>query len=159
MMEKIHMDKIKGTVVLISTVIGNELGMICPALVLLMFLMIADYVSGMLASKKEAAEHPNNKRYGWSSQKSIIGIYKKFGYILTVFVAISTDYVIYALLGEMGIEYQMKTTFGFIVTIWLVINEMLSLLENAGRMGVKLPKFLLDILAEMKKDIDEHNEK
>ena len=29
------------------------------------------------SAKKEAIEHPDDQKYGWSSKKSIIGIYKK----------------------------------------------------------------------------------
>lgn len=147
----------KSVITLISAYIGNIFEIISPAIVLLMFLMIVDYISGMLASKKEAIEHPNNKKYGWSSKKSIIGIYKKVAYVLTVLVAITMDYVIYVLLRKMGIEYQVKTLFGFLVTIWFIINELLSILENAGRMGAMLPKFLKNMLSELKKDIDEYD--
>lgn len=159
MEKKISANALKGITATMCMIIGNELKLISLAIILLFFLMIVDYISGMLASKKEAVEHPHNKKYGWSSKKSIIGIYKKVGYILTILVAVSTDYVLYALLGEMGIEYQIKTIFGFLVTIWLIINELLSILENAGRMGVDLPKFLERVLAEMKKDVDEHGTK
>ena len=152
MERKISVSMIKGIATMTCTVIGNELEMISPALILLLLLMITDYISGMLASKKEAVEHPNSK-------KSIIGIYKKAGYIVTILAAISTDYILYALLGEMGIAYQTKTFFGFLVTIWLTLNELLSILENAGRLGVALPQFLMSILVEMKKDVDEHGTK
>lgn len=159
MNNKIHTYAIKGITVLISSLIGCELEIISPAMILLIFLMIVDYISGMLASKKEAVDHPNDKNYGWSSKKSLIGIYKKVGYILTILVAVSTDYIIYAFLGKMGIEYQLKTIFGFLVTIWLMINELLSILENAGRMGAKLPKFLQNILSELEQEVDDYNNK
>lgn len=156
-MEKKPDFSMKGVFTLISAYIGNIFEIISPAIVLLMFLMFVDYISGMMASKKEAIEHPNNKKYGWNSKKSIIGIYKKIGYILTVLVALITDYVIYELLKKMGIEYQVKTLFGFLVTIWFILNELLSILENAGRMGATLPKFLKNMLSELKKDIDEYD--
>lgn len=159
MEKKVSINTLKGVIATTGAIIGNELEMISPAIILLIFLMIVDYVSGMLASKKEAVEHPNNKKYGWSSKKSIIGIYKKMGYILTILVALSTDYMIYALLGKMGIEYSIKTIFGFVVTIWLIINELLSILENAGRMGAILPKFLMNILAEIRNDVDDYGTK
>ena len=159
MEKKISVNTLKGVVAMTGAIIGNELEMRSPALILVIFLMVVDYVSGMLASKKEAMEHPNNKKYGWSSKKSIIGIYKKIGYVLTILVAISTDYMIYALLGKMGIEYPIKTIFGFVVTIWLIINELLSILENAGRMGAALPKFLMNILAEIRSDVDDYGTK
>lgn len=159
MTNKIHTYTIKIIAVFVSSLLGSELEIISPAIILLMFLMIIDYISGMLASKKEAVEHPNNKNYGWSSKKSLIGIYKKIGYILTILVAVSTDYIIYEFLGKMGIEYQIKTIFGFLVTIWLIINELLSILENAGRMGAKLPKFLQKILSELEQEVEDCNTK
>lgn len=159
MNQKNYINIIRSGVVIIGSYIGNLFDVISPAIILLIILTIVDYFSGMLASKKEAIEHPNDKRYGWSSKKSIIGIYKKLGYILTVLVALSTDYLIYALLGEIGVEYQIKTLFGFLVTIWFIINELLSILENAGRMGAVLPQFLQNVLSELKKDINDYSEK
>ncbi len=134
--------------------IGNKFGLLIPILCLLLFLMFLDYISGMVASKKEAIEHPNNKKYGWSSKKGVLGIYKKIGYILTVFVAICIDYLIYKFVDELGLQYNSHTYFGLLVTIWFIINEILSILENAGRMGVELPKFLKRTLTELQKDID-----
>lgn len=154
-----QLSMIKTGFMMLGTIIGNKLGILAPAMLLLIFLMMVDYVSGMLASKKEAVEYPNDARYGWSSRKSIIGIYKKVGYMLTVLVAVSTDYLIYKFLGEMGISYQMKTTFGLLVVIWLILNELLSILENASRMGAILPQFVSNALVELKKNIERENDK
>ena len=63
---------LKGLVVGVVTLISDKFGIVVPALILLSLLMVVDYLSGMLASKKEALEHPNNKKYGWSSKKSIL---------------------------------------------------------------------------------------
>lgn len=146
---------IKDVIVISGAYIGNFFEIISPAIILLIILTAVDYFSGMLASKKEAVEHPNDKKYGWSSKKSVIGIYKKIGYIITVLVALSTDYLIYSLLEKIGVEYQIKTLFGFLVTIWFIINELLSILENVGRMGVVLPQFLRTV----KRDINNYDGK
>ncbi len=150
---------IKDVIVISGAYIGNFFEIISPAIILLIILTAVDYFSGMLASKKEAVEHPNDKKYGWSSKKSVIGIYKKIGYIITVLVALSTDYLIYSLLEKIGVEYQIKTLFGFLVTIWFIINELLSILENVGRMGVVLPQFLRTVLVELKRDINNYDGK
>ena len=63
----------KYAVILMTTWIGKKLKLLFPAIMLLLLLMIADYISGMLASKKEGIEYPDDKNYGWSSKKSIIG--------------------------------------------------------------------------------------
>lgn len=150
---------VKGSITFLGAILGDKLKLISPIMLLLIILMIADYVSGMLASKKEAVEHPDDINFGWSSKKSVMGIYKKVGYILTILVALSTDYIIYKLVEEMGISYQTNTFFGFLVIIWFIINELLSILENAARMGAVLPKFIQNALAELKKDIDNHDGK
>lgn len=140
---------------IIGTWIGTKLQLFIPILILLGILMIIDYISGMLAAKREALDHPNNKRYGWSSKKSIIGIYKKVGYVFTIFTTSGIDYMLYRYAQELGLSYQNYTNFGLLVTIWFVINEILSILENVGRMGTKLPMFLRKILSELQKSIDE----
>lgn len=113
--------------------------------------MFLDYISGILASRKEAVESPNNIKYGVSSKKSILGIYKKIGYILTVFVAISADYVIFWFSNEIGISIKGNTLFGLLVTVWFALNEVISILENVERMGVELPLFLVKFLNKTKK--------
>lgn len=146
---------LKGVITGVATLIGDILGLVGPAMILLCILMIVDYVSGMLASKKEAVEHPKGKKYGWNSKKGIIGIYKKVGYLLTILVAISTDYIIFRFIKEIGIDYNTNTFFGLLVVIWFILNELISILENAGRMGVMLPGFLMKILSEIKGKIEE----
>ena len=122
---------------------------------ILFFLMITDYLSGMLAAKKEAIEHPNDTAYGWSSKKSIIGIYKKIGYLIAISVAISTDYIIAKYFHEFNYEYKYDTAFGTLVAIWYVLNELLSIIENAGRMGAPLPEFLKKIISQLKNNIND----
>ncbi len=135
--------------------VSNKLGLLLPALGLLMGLMIIDYISGMLAAKKEALENPGDSKYGWSSKKSVLGIYKKLGYMLTILVAVSIDYLIFKFAKEIGLEFGSNTIFGLLVTIWFIINELLSILENVGRMGTELPEFLKRVLSELKNDLDD----
>lgn len=59
----------------------------------------------------------------------------------------------------MGLDYQTNTFFCFLIVIWFIINELLSILENAARMGAVLPKFIQQVLAELRKDIDNRGEK
>lgn len=140
---------------IITTIVGawvsNQFGLLFPMLCLLMLLMIA--------AKKEALEHPGSKKYGWSSKKGVLGIFKKVGYVFTIFVALCIDYLIYEFAQELGILYESRTYFGLLVAIWFIINESISILENAGRMGVELPEFLKKTLCDMKKDVNDKNEK
>ncbi len=134
--------------------ISSKLGLLIPLMCLLIVLMLIDYISGLLAAKKEALEYPDNKEYGWSSKKSVLGIYKKVGYILTIFIAICIDYLIYRFADELGLQHNSGTIFSLLITFWFVINEILSILENIGRMGVELPNFLKNILTELKNGVN-----
>lgn len=149
----------RGTMGAIGAWVMDQFDLLLPTVFLLTILMIIDYLSGMLASKKEALDHPNSKQYGWNSKKSLLGIYKKASYIFIISVAICTDYIIYKFTAELGIKFEHKTIFGLLVTIWLILNELISILENAGRMGANLPDFLKKVLTELQSSIDKKGKK
>ena len=70
---------IQGTLTAVGAYLSSRLGILFPVLYLLLGMMVLDYVSGMLASKKEALDHPGDTSYGWSSKKGAKGIIKKLG--------------------------------------------------------------------------------
>ena len=72
----------KAATLLTTAWISDRLGLLFPSIILLFVLMAADYISGMLAAKKESLEHLFDKNYGWSSKKSLVGIYKKLDIFL-----------------------------------------------------------------------------
>ena len=51
-----------------------------------------------------------------------------------------------------------KAIFGLLVTVWLVLNEMLSVVENAGRMGAPVPPWLARCVASLKDKLDQEAE-
>ena len=136
----------------------DKLGVLFPVLVIFIMMMIADQISGMMASKREALDHPGDPNYGWSSTKWRKGIYKKFGYILTVLVGIVVDFIIFNVAAELGISISANTMFGLLCAVWLILNELLSIMENAGRLGAPLPDFLIHVLAVMKNKVEHQGE-
>ena len=87
-------------------------------------------------------------------QKGLIGLMKKFSYIVTVCVAILVDILLINAGKYIGVNVNMKTFFGLLVTVWFILNEALSILENAGRIGAKIPAFFLKVIATLKKKVD-----
>lgn len=138
--------------------ISGKLGILFPVLVAVCFMMTVDQLSGMMASKKEALDHPGDSNYGWSSTKWRKGLYKKLGYILTIAVAMMVDYIIFTVSETAGITLPIDTMFGLLTIIWFIINEALSILENAGRMGAQLPDFLVNVLAVLKDKVETSGE-
>lgn len=142
--------------------LSDKLGILFPMLCIFVIMMLADQFSGMLASKKEAADNPNDPTLGWSSKKWNTGIYKKCGNIIVVGVAITIDYVILRTASYIGLSLSTQTIFGLLTIVWFILNELLSIFENAGRLGAPLPDFLKDVLVVMKNKVenkgDESNE-
>lgn len=151
-MTKTQIQVLHGGLSVVTAAVSAKLGILYPMLLVFAVVMVIDFLSGMAASAREAIEHPEDATKGWSSRKGLLGILKKGGYILVVTVAILIDYVILKTGNYLGIEASFQTFFGLLVTIWFILNETLSILENAGRMGAdgKIPDFLLRIIATLK---------
>jgi phage-related holin len=45
--------------------------------------------------------------------------------------------------------------FGTLVTVWLILNEVVSILENLSEVGVPLPSFLKKITEKLKKTAEQ----
>ncbi|SFO03732.1 toxin secretion/phage lysis holin [Pseudobutyrivibrio sp. UC1225] len=130
-------------------------GLIGPAFSMLLVLMFTDYISGILAARTEAIKRPNDKKSGLNSRKGVIGIYKKIGYVITIFVSICLDYLIGKYIRNLGVNYNDDSVLGLMVTLWFDINEIISIFENMGRMGVTLPKKIRNILVDLKSNMDD----
>lgn len=132
----------------------DRFGILPYVLAILAVMMFVDYFTGMAASKREAIDHPDDPAYGWSSAKGAVGIFKKFGYLCVILVAMVVDYIIGAAASEMGLQFGVKAAFGMIVAVWYLLNELLSIIENAGRMGAPVPEWLAKYISSLKNKIE-----
>lgn len=146
---------IGGMISAITAWLFDKLGILLYVLLFLAVAMIIDYLSGMTASKMEAIDHPDDPAYGWNSKKGAKGIFKKVGYLCIIAVAMMVDWVILHVAADIGFEISVKTFFGIMVTVWYLLNEMLSIIENVGRMGAPVPDWLKKYIAVLKKSIDD----
>lgn len=110
-------------------------------LTILIGLMIVDYGTGI------AKAYVNSEI---SSRTGIIGILKKLGYILIVIVGMSADYLITTAGLAIGIDIPASFTIGLLVIIWLILNELISILENVVILGAPVPSFLITIISKLK---------
>ena len=134
--------------------LSDKLGILFPVLCVLSCAMVIDYFTGMLASKKEAIEHPGDENYGWCSKKGALGIIKKVSYLCVITVAIMVDFVISVVSGYLNVSMPVTTFFGLLVAVWYLLNELLSIIENAGRMGGPVPDWLRKYISVLKDKID-----
>lgn len=145
---------IQGALAAAGAFLSDKLGILFPVLCTLSLMMVIDYITGMLASKTESIDHPGDTAYGWSSRKGAKGIIKKVGYLCVIAVAMVVDYVIATVSGTLGFTMQASAFFGLLVAVWYLLNELLSIIENAGRMGAAVPEWLLKYIAVLKDKID-----
>ena len=115
----------------------------------LVAVMLIDYVTGMAAA---SYTKQLNSRIG------VMGILKKAGYIALVAVGMVVDYLLSSALVHIGIHLQINYCFGMIITIWLIINELISILENLGEMNIPLPGFLIKMIKSLKSKVEDKAE-
>lgn len=135
--------------------LSQKLGVTFYLLGLLLVLMVIDYVSGMAASAVEAIDHPDDKQYGWSSKKGAKGIAKKVAYLCVIAASMVIDYVVIKTSGVLGVVLP-NTMLSLLVSVWYLLNETLSIIENAGRIGAPVPNWLMKYIAALKDKIDSH---
>ena len=129
----------------ITTAISAYLGWIAVPLVILTLAMICDYATGIAAAWIENS---------LSSRVGIVGIVKKVCYLATVGVGVTADWVISTAFSS---ETDMHL-FGLLVTVWLVINELISILENLTKIGVPMPKFLTALIKHLSSAVESKGE-
>ena len=132
---------LKGALSAFLAVAVNYAGMIAVPIIMLCVVMLLDYITGMVAAWRSRE---------LSSKKGSFGIIKKLCYLIAVCVGIIVDWVIYSGLDSMGVSLGIRVLFGVIIAIWLIINELLSIVENLRKIGVPLPAFLEKIVRRLK---------
>lgn len=147
-----------GIVSIVGAWLFDRIGILLYILLLLIVMMFVDYLTGMMASKREAIDHPNDPAYGWNSTKGSIGIFKKVAYMFVILVAMVVDYIIRKVALVVGFQINVKAIFGLMVAVWYLLNELLSIIENAGRMGAPVPEWLAKYISVLKNKIESKGE-
>lgn len=158
-LKKEYVIAIQTILTLTGAFLSEKLGILFQVLCLFLGMMVIDYITGMLASKAEAIDHPGDASYGWSSKKGAKGIIKKVGYLCVIAVVIVVDYVIVTFSGKLGFQMPGTAFMGLLVAVWYLLNELLSIIENAGRMGARVPEWLCKYIAILRDQIDNEHKK
>ena len=116
-----------------------------PFMILLIF-MCTDYITGLILSgvfKKSKKTESG----GLSSEIGFKGLIKKVCIIICVIVANMLDYVL-------------KTNYiRNVVIISFITNEVISIIENLGLIGVKIPKVITNAIDILKGKEEDENAK
>ena len=132
-------------ITLLLTWVTAETQAMFPVMVILLCCMAVDFISGCAN---------NAEKEGLSSKTGVKGIIKKVGYLCVIMVAMFFDYIIMYALSILGLKYKITMFFGLLVTVWFILNELLSILENVAGLGVPIPDFLTHYVKDVRGKID-----
>lgn len=109
-------------------------------------LMLADYTTGMVKSWQKGT---------LCSRTGVKGIVKKLCYGLAIVAAVGVDYVIITISESLGYNIEISPFFALLCTVWLIINECISILENLIEIGIPMPEFLVRVAKRLKIGVED----
>lgn len=147
-MEKLN--DFKAAVMAVMTVLGSFLGWQGIMALVWVACMALDYISGSIAACKDGK---------WSSAVARVGLWHKGGMILAVCVAGISDIVITIICQHLPIGLEWPGIIMPLVLAWYILTELGSILENAVKLGAKVPKWLIKLLAAFEHLVDDAADK
>jgi toxin secretion/phage lysis holin len=132
---------------MVFSALAGWLGILAiPALIMVICNLI-DYATGLAAGP--------NRGQTINSYKSIKGITKKVCMWLLVVVGALIDQLLIYAGDTVGITLPFKFLVACVVAIWIICNEIISILENIVDIGVELPPFLAPIVKNIKRQVED----
>ena len=144
------LDEIKGAVVAVLTVLGSFLGWKGVMALVWVAAMGLDYLSGSAAACKEGK---------WSSAVARVGLWHKAGMIFAVVGAFFADVAMEIACAHIPIGLAWPGAIMPMVLAWYILTELGSIMENAVRLGAKVPKWLTKFFAAFAHLVDDAADK
>lgn len=136
---------IQATISVVLGALASYFNVLLIPVLVLVTVMVIDYATGMTSAYKNGQIE---------SKVGLLGILKKVSYLVLVAVGGVVDYLICSGLATAGFDFGVTYCCGLIVTIWLIINELISILENLSELGTPIPKFLVNVVHRLKNTVE-----
>lgn len=137
---------IQATISVVLGALASYFNVLLIPVLVLVAVMVIDYATGMTSAYKNGQIE---------SKVGLLGILKKVSYLVLVAVGGVVDYLICSGLATSGFDFGVTYCCGLIVCVWLIINELISILENLSELGTPIPKFLVNIVHRLKDSVDD----
>ncbi|MCI9133905.1 MAG: phage holin family protein [Lachnospiraceae bacterium] len=138
---------IKGTVTAVFSFLSSLLGILALPVCLMVACNVIDYITGLMAAKYRDQDI--------KSDIGLRGIVKKVCMWLLVVVGAIVDQVLLYSAETVGIALPFTFLVACVVAIWIICNEIISILENIADIGVELPLFLEKIVRMLKSQVED----
>lgn len=122
--------------------IASAFGGFDAAMITLLIFMTADYITGLLVAGVFHAS-PKSETGALESKAGFKGLVRKGMTLLFVLIACRLDMIL-------GVNYIRDA-----VCIAFIVNELISIVENGGLMGVPIPDPIMDAIEVLKKKGDD----
>ncbi|WP_457945258.1 phage holin family protein [Caproiciproducens sp. LBM24188] len=140
------MDKVKAVFIAIFTVLSAWLGVLAVPVFTLVSLNVIDYGTGLVVAKYRGQKI--------SSYRGFRGILKKICMWLLVAIGAIIDMLITYGAEQAGIVLHLGYAVASLVAVWLICNEIISILENMADIGVSYPEFLKKIVDKVRDQVE-----
>lgn len=127
------MKRVKEISVTVGALLASWLGILYVPMLILIACNIIDYITGLCAAKYRSE--------AISSYKSFRGIAKKICMWLLVAIGAMLDWLLSYAVGTAGISIGLNFVVASVAAVWLIANEIISILENIRDIGTPLPPF------------------
>ena len=142
-----HATYIKTGFTAVFAFVSSLLGVLAIPVILMVACNIIDYATGLMASPYRSQDI--------NSYKSVRGIMKKVCMWLLVIVGAVIDQLIAYAGNVVGYTFPFTFLVACIVAIWIICNEIISILENIKDMGVSIPGFLEPLVRNIKSQVED----
>lgn len=136
----------KAVCIAIFGLLSSWLGVLAIPVYVLVACNVMDYITGL------AAAHRRGQKV--SSYVGVLGIAKKVCMWLLIGVGAVVDWLLMYCGSQLGFTIHLPMLAASLVAVWLIVNEIISILENIGDIGVPLPGFLTKIVQGLKSKIE-----
>ncbi len=133
---------IKTVIITFFSFLSSALGVLYIPVLLMAVCNIIDYITGMMAAPGRGEKI--------SAHKGLAGIIKKIAMWLLVIVGAIIDQLLIYSTDVFGAPMPFRFLVACIVAIWIVCNEIISILENITDIGVALPAFLIPLVKNIR---------
>jgi len=137
---------VKAVMTGIFSVLSSLFGALTIPVLLMVACNIIDYVTGLFAAKY--------RNENVNSYKGLRGITKKVCMWLLVVVGFIVDQLLAYASGVIGVQNPFTYLVACIVALWIICNEIISILENIADIGVQMPGFLLPLVKNIKNQVE-----
>jgi len=122
---------IRGVISALLAYLSAKMGILFPVMVILIVTMAFDFITAWSAARLTGVPI--------CSKKCGHGILKKTLYIICVGCGLIVDRLILSVAAHIGADGVYSPVFGLLVAIWLILNELVSILENLKKAGAPIP--------------------